>query len=297
MNSDFFRFDYVTPNNTVEMGAFLESQQSFMCMLHEAQRELYPESKLQARVVAVTRGSFEIHLLLDLIEEVLPLAPLAVSPQGVEAVKSMLSFLKHFLQIKDALKGKKPESVNTVGDKVEIHGDNNVVITADKVVYHAYTNNRSLNSAAERGFTALKSDPKLERIEVTRADEKLLEVEDESFEALAAPNECLEPDPTQIEEVDTALVITKAVLEPERKWKWGFIYRYRHINAMVTDEDFNKRVGSGDYKFGAGDTLRVTLRITKEYDPRFRTYVEKFFEVVQVKEVRGRADQTSIPGI
>ena len=96
------------------------------------------------------------------------------------------------------------------------------------------------------------------------------------------------------ETVEARLVITKAVLEPEKKWKWGFIYQGRRINAHVSDERFNERVEKGDVQFGHGDALKAKLRITKEYDQALGTFVETGMEVVEVLHVSKAAEQTSL---
>ena len=68
-----------------------------------------------------------------------------------------------------------------------------------------------------------------------------------------------------------------------RKLKWNVLYQGIPISVNVKDERFLDRVQSGE-KFARGDVLVVALRIEQVLDKQLRTYVNKKYEIVEVKQ-------------
>jgi hypothetical protein len=68
-----------------------------------------------------------------------------------------------------------------------------------------------------------------------------------------------------------------------RKLKWEVLYHGLRIPVKVKDARFLDRVESGE-KFAKGDALIVTLRIEQRLDKQMRTYINKTYEIVEVKQ-------------
>ena len=280
-----YTFRYEGNVSYIDLMTLVNSQTQFKIMLDEIQGELIPERKLQIKVGAIQKGSFELHLLFNFVDEMLPLAPFVFSANTAESIGKILSFLKTYFDLRKLLKGKRPTSIKQKGENILIQGDGNS-ITVTKNEYKFYINNSTIDSAVKKNFQYLNSDPNIDSIKILKKNKTLIEVKRNSFESLSAPNEILEKDVKE-EIIDTALLITRSVLKPERGMKWSFILidQRRPINATVSDHAFNEDIHSGKFKFGAGDALLVKLKITKEYDPKYGLFVEKKFEVIEVAKI------------
>lgn len=80
--------------------------------------------------------------------------------------------------------------------------------------------------------------------------------------------------------------------------KWDFLYNGVKISATVQDENFWKQINSGK-SFSRGDSLVADLRIIREYDPSVAAYINKGYQVINVREhhPRGYREQLSLEGI
>jgi len=287
-----YRFRYISDENYLDIDTLLTSQMEFKQMLEEVKKDIYREGRLRIRAGPITHGSFELELLLDLVTEGLPLAPLVLAPESIAAIRRILDFLCSYLGLKKLLKGKKPDKVETKGNEVSIQSGSNVTVV-EQNVYNTYIQNVNLDSAARRNFAALEQDPDVAGLEVLREKEPILTLERSDFEAISAPNECLEEEVKE-QVVDGDIVITKAILDPDRKWKWGFVYQGRRINAEVTDGVFNQKVKNGLIEFAHGDALKARLKIVKKYDPALRTFVETEIVVLEVMKIMKSGQQTKL---
>jgi hypothetical protein len=285
-------FKYDGKNNSIDIDTLLNSQCQMKIILEEIQRSVQPEGRIKIRASAISSGSFEIHLSFELIEDLLLLTPLMASESGV-IIQNIFKYFSQIIKIKKLLKGKKPENIiEQSGENISIEGNNNN-ITVNKTSYNLYTENVPINSAIDKNFRSLKADPEINSIEIRSKNKRVFSVKRKEFDALAMPNECL-ADSDKEEIIETNIAITKPVLNPEKKYKWGFIYQGRYIHADMNDSEFKLKIRNGDIKFGHGDILKVRLKIIREYDRNYATYIEKSFEVIEVLRYYPRPTQTEL---
>ena len=93
---------------------------------------------------------------------------------------------------------------------------------------------------------------------------------------------------TKIEIKDIRMPILK--IDFSRRNKWGVVYNGIKVYASIKDKEFNKLIQNG-YKFGLGDCLDVSLRITKEYNYRLNAYINRRYEIAHVNSVVPREKQ------
>lgn len=283
-------FRYITENDCIDLDTLMSSQNQFSIMMRTISREIEPKAKLKISVTAIKHNSFDIQLLFDAVEEALPLL---VVPPHLSIIKNVFKFLQAYIKLRSLLGGKKPVGTfEEEGDQIIVIGEGNE-ITVNKNVYNNYCKNIILDSSVRHGFSVLKSDNQVRGIEILPKGAEIIEIKADDFGSLSAPNELIKDSFTE-EVIHTRLVITRAVLFPERKLSWGFIYDSRKINAMVKDNEFNQRISKGELSFGHGDRLEVDLKITREYNSTLGSMVEKSFEVIYVKKIIPAARQTKI---
>lgn len=288
-----YKFKYSTGEDYIDIETLLQSQLQFKKSFEIIQKEIFPDYGLRIRASSITNGSFELNLLFDLIEKVLPLAPPTIAQIDINSLRSIFDFFQSYLDIRIFLKGKKPKDTIKMGDNIKIVGDNNQFIKANTIVYNMYSSSLELDSSVRKNFKSLNNDPMLKAIDIIKDEEDIIKIKRNNFEAIAAVNENLAQ--SIIEEVkEVVLTITRPILYWERKSKWGFIFQGHKIEAYLGDVEFLNSVKKGKISFARGDALKVELKFLKEFDEELKTYVIKKMEVIKVFEKFHGSSQISI---
>lgn len=88
--------------------------------------------------------------------------------------------------------------------------------------------------------------------------------------------------PERIEEVvDARLTIIS--LNFERGNRWQFMYNGFKIAMTVKDDALMERIEQGA-RFGKGDSIRVKMRIIKEYNKSYKAYENKSYRIIEFLE-------------
>jgi len=80
------------------------------------------------------------------------------------------------------------------------------------------------------------------------------------------------------------LVVVRAIFERSSR-RWQFIWNGIRISAPITDQAFFDKLASGEYTFGQGDILDVTLRINQRRDDVSGAFINESYEITEVHGV------------
>jgi hypothetical protein len=185
------------------------------------------------------------------------------------------------LKLRKLLKGEPPTKTEQDGDTYQIYASDNAHTTVDKRTYNFYFNHPEANEAAANIFKALQSDKSIERFEMLdRNDASLFHATREDFPQMALSTSVPQPDKREIID-NTAVYIVKPSFN--RNLKWDVLYHGMRIPVKLRDQRFLDRVQSGE-KFARGDALVVALLIEQRLDKQLRVYVNKKYEILEVKQ-------------
>lgn len=251
-------------------------------LVSEATREVDTVANVEIRVKATGPGSFEIFLQLH---SVLGGIFLALGPDGLAKAGAasmwIIKMVSEVLTLRKILKGEPPKATLDQGDTFEIHASDNAKVVVDKRSFRLYFNHPETNEALTNMFKALNADKSIEGLEMAdNEDKKLFEASRDDFAPMALSTSVPTPESRELYE-DTTLYVIKPSFE--RKLKWDVVYHGMRIPVTLRDERFLDRVERGE-KFAKGDTLIVALRIQQKLDKQLRTYVNKNYEIVEVKQ-------------
>lgn len=286
-----FKVKYFTSAHEIELETLLETHTALLSILSQIHQKLQPETKLRIRVSAIQKGSLEVPWLVDVAQEMLPLAPIVMSDPAVRAhLVNVIEFAGKYFKLRKLLNGKKPERVDVKdgGVNVIIDGNNNKV---DVSVYQFARENAAADKAARTLARRLKADRDVSCLEIQKGKKTLLAVRRSDLSAIADDNQLLEPKEEHIS-VDASLAIVKPELHDPAKRTWRMIYNGNRISARLADLAFIRKVNEGA-RFGKGDALEVEMKIYRKWNDKLRTFVNSRYEIIRVVAVKQRGSQIS----
>lgn len=287
-----FNINIGVPNHDVNSDTFLTSLTSITNIISVVNKDISPSRKLEIRVKALKTGSFECTCFVkDIVEVGVALMP-ALASADLTYYKDLLSITIDILKIKQFLNGEEPSKVEQNGDGVNVgiynnHGD---VTYVDKRSYHYYANNQEVNDEVSKNFEKLNADSEVKSFKLEASD-KSFQADRNDFPVLQQKNVV---DEQKIQErifKDQELHMFKLVWEPSNKW--GFVWNGVKIQAFIKDDNFFKRIDSGE-KFAKGDQLVADIKVYQTYDPSIDSYINDSYEVIKVNKHTPRPEQIGL---
>lgn len=181
-------------------------------------------------------------------------------------------------------RGAMPKHAQTIDGQVHMHFDDNIEIV-NEFIYHTYTNH-ALRSHLYETLKPLENQG-IDSFSINnQAGETLCDVH-ETQVLYFHPNNIIKP---INEQVSTKVLVIESLSFKEKN-KWAFGDGQSSIKATITDEDFLKRIDTGEIRFAKGDWLNVELRtIQSEENGKLKAT----YEVIKVLEHIAR-EQYKLP--
>jgi len=262
-------------HHQMDLDTLILSLLHFSELVKSASEETMPGEKVQIKIDATEKGSFEV--LLELFSEV-PQGLLSyVTWDNIEKLTWVMALVVGFLEIKRFLKGKKPDNVQSNNGVTIITYGNSTIHIPDKV-YSFYKGNQKANEHVENLFDKLVERPEIEGLTI-ESENQYVSVKSEEFAAMSQKNELVQ----EIEEIKIIradVSVLKVVFQRNRKWE--FIYQGNKISAEIVDDEFWNKINVLGLRFGKGDILTVDLEITQIFDYDANAYLNKSYRVLKV---------------
>src|SRR5215470_11751745 len=86
--------------NQVDVNTLTASLMSTSTILQEINKELTPENKIDIKIVALSKGSFDIKYWIEGITPILPLLSTAIANDSLEYAKLVIEILKELFDLK-----------------------------------------------------------------------------------------------------------------------------------------------------------------------------------------------------
>lgn len=238
------------------------------------------DKKISVKVNALKEGSFVIDL--SLLEE--PLVTL-FSNEHVQYLAGIVTIVGGIYGAYKVLKGR---PVKTKEDKDAISITLNQInqqqnIEINHTIVNVY-NNRVVREAISKSFATVDEDENVAGVEISNETTNVpVFFEREEFPQLQYNDFEHEEDmPERIEEVVEAR-LTIISLNFERGNRWQFMYNGFKIAMTVKDDALMERIEQGA-RFGKGDSIRVKMRIIKEYNKSYKAYENKSYRIIEFLE-------------
>jgi hypothetical protein len=292
-----FRLHYEVPDAELSTATLIETLLGIQSIIKEASRQLDPARRLELRVRAIGRGSFEVFLQLDSTGFIGGLISL-FSTGSLTYLQLMLDVVSRVLTLSKWRAENKQIETQQAPDGIIVKcEDGNVLFVKDSLV-NIVLNGLPAGQAADRTLNALASDVDVSAFKILDKDEApLFEVGERELRMIAAKQAQAA---AETSEPNTRIVTRRAtlgILKPslDRKYKWDFAYAGSRIQASITDQVFLERVELGLETFRAGDELVCEIVVTEERASD-GSYHQRGHEVVHIIDHAHRAEQLSLEG-
>lgn len=284
-NSLKVKIIYEGQHHQMDLDTLLLSLLHFYELLKSASEEISPGEKIEVKIDATEKGSFEV--FLSLCSEIPKGLFSSLTWDNLEKLGLIVSFVGGFLQLKKFLRGKKPENIQSNNSVTIITYGNSTINVPDRV-YNFYKGNQKANEHVENLFDKLVERPEIEGLAIEAENMKIFHAKSEDFFGMSQKNELMQENQrTRVERADVSIL--KVVFQKNRKWE--FIYLGNKISAEIIDEEFWNKINTSGVRFGKGDIFSVELEITQTFDHDANTYLNKGYRVIRVLDYKQRPRQ------
>jgi hypothetical protein len=275
---------------SVDARTFTSAIVADSALIQQIARVLDPDARVEVRVTAIERGSFDYGL------ELIGLAAstyFLFDKTGGSLAVAMVKYFIDVHKLKLFSRGDAVKEVSRSGDEVRVENVDGNVEVYNNVTINIYNDPTAANALADK-FLFLGRDPSIESVGIFSADQKpLLDVHRGDFEVMGSKAVVIDK--------DTRVIFDRAHVHPvnfitEGSKLWTVYYNGNRIpvkvqNAKIGDDRFYDVLHAGAIRFGVGDVMDVDMEITQHYDSQYETFVNKAFEITRVHQYIPRQPQ------
>ncbi|MFA5754101.1 MAG: hypothetical protein WC905_01930 [Patescibacteria group bacterium] len=268
-------------SHEIDADVLIESLMNYSIVTQEASAYLSPDSKVNIRIKATQRGSFE--LLIDLIANA---GNTLFTPQNIAYVSGLVTIVGGLYKFRQWLsRNGAPEKVehNENGNTVKIK-NNKGEIEINQTVFNIYQTSEATREGLRKTFIKLKDAGEIEDFEIVdqETNEEIFRANKNDFGPMSS--EVGEPEQKKqtVVKRDQELNLFKIVFKEGHKWE--FFYQNNRIYASVNDSEYVKKVTKGEIAFRSGDRIIADLEIIQVYHEAAGVFVNDEYHITKVKE-------------
>ena len=267
MKENDFKIVFDSDKHEVDVETLIGCLMHTSNIIQEVNRSLQTEKKIEVKIKALEKGSFEIHV--ELIEK---LIESLFSSESVNYGASIVAIIGGLYAFAQFLKGKKPQKTTSKGDYIEITNINGDITLIQTNVYNIFNENKTVRDNIAKQFAVLSKSTDVSGFSFNSNTESTY-VPYDDFPLIANKLDGLdEVSKEPIREVltDKKILIIRASFTKDLKW--DFVFQGQKIAAKMEDEEIIKIIDNGE-KFSKGDYMLVDLEVTSFYDPELETHL------------------------
>lgn len=273
-------------SHQVEIQTFAYSVLNFATVVKQTNLRLGGRP-LDIHIKAPKEGSVIVDIITTLTQNN------SLIPDSVEFIANLVGAVGGLYALHIFVSGRNVKKKANEGNQIKIELDDRSTMQVAEKIYNIYTTDPVVSNGISQHFSALNEDPAVSEFVVTKSDKKkIIEVDREDFPRLAIKQQFETANSrTLIESAN--LYIYKVVFDKTDR-KWEFYHGGNRISASISDEDFFKRIDSGE-PFAKGDQLKVDLQINQILDESVGIHVNQSYQVIKVYEHIKRTTPIELP--
>lgn len=265
-NDNLLHIVFENERSEVSAELLIGSLMHTSALLHAINGELGEGKQIDIKVKAFKQGSFQV--TIELVERAFSWL---FSSEGMNYTAALVTVAGGVYQLVKHLRGKRPKSVKTEGDKTTIINHYGDIIQVDQRSYHIFNRSEEVRKQAQEQFQELEKYSDITGFRFEGGGETV-RTDQSEFAAMGKPIPTSDEDPApQVRVIqDARLLILRPSFDP--KLPWDFLYDGRKISARVKDEEIWRIIDQGE-SFSKGSRMLVDLEETRIYDPELDDYV------------------------
>lgn len=267
MKDNDFKIMFDSERHEVDVETLIGCLMHTSNIIQEVNRSLQTEKKIEVKIKALEKGSFEIHI--ELVEKLLESL---FSSQNVNYASNIINITGGLYAFAQFLKGKKPQKTNSQGNSVEVTNVNGDVTVIQNNVFNVFNDNKSIRDSIAKQFSVLEKSTDVSGFSFNSNNTNTY-ISQSDFSLIATKLDDL--DGVSKEPIKEVLTDKKIlIIRPSftKDLKWDFVFQNQKISAKMEDEEMIKIIDNGE-QFSKGDCMLVDLEITKFYDSEINTHL------------------------
>lgn len=235
-------------------------------LIQTVNQSLNTNRKIDIKIKALEKGSFEIHL--ELVENIIRNI---FTMEGLSFYADIIGVTSGLYALCKFLRGKRPKEVKKGTNTTTIINNYDERIIINNNVFNIFNENKIVREELYTQFSDLQKNEDINGFSVITKDNQV-DIDREQFAELSTPIEAVEEEkePKVECKLNQHLHIIRASFD--RKLKWDFVYDGHKISALLKDENLIKSIEQGE-DFAKGDTLIADLEVTRFYDKDYKAYI------------------------
>lgn len=267
MNPNDFKIIFNSEKHEVSVETLIGCLIHTSNIIQEVNKSLGTEKKIEVKIKALEKGSFEIHLELveSFLNTLFSRESLTIGGEIVGIVGGLYGFAKW-------LGGKKPQKIEEQGDDVRITNYNGETTVIEGNVYFIYNENKTVRDNISKQFSVLEKSEDITGFKFESNDIKTY-IPSQEFETVATKLDTLsDENKSPIKDIlpNRKILIIRPSFDKDLKW--DFVFDGQKLSAKMEDEAMINIIDQGE-EFAKGDFMRVDLEVTKFYDKDLDTHL------------------------
>lgn len=273
--------------SSIDADIFSNTIDETIILVKESLKAIDPNAFVRLEIKANKEGSF-----ITCIDAITRYVKDILTPENVEIATGTIGGLYTFLKIKKHLKGKKPKKIVQEKEQDTFVNFQNESLLVDKKFSQAYLKNSQIDNSitkiimniqlGDRESFSLKHkdfDISLKRDDFEHMSKSIFEGKDEI------------PSTTESQTIESCeLRIKKPDLLGNSKWELVFD---KIIQASIADEDFLKKIKSGEIKISGGTKIVCSMEIIREMNENFEPINCRYI-IKKVEKIIDKDDQLNL---
>ncbi|MGV4530489.1 hypothetical protein [Ornithobacterium rhinotracheale] len=290
MKNTDFKIVFDSDNHEVDVETLVGCLMHTSNIIQEVNRSLETDKKIEIKIKALEKGSFEVHI--ELVEKLIASLFSSNSINYAAGIVTTVGGLYHFAKF---LAGNKPRKIENQGDNIKVENNKGDVTIIKGNVYNIYNENKAVRDNISKQFEVLKKNDDISGFKFESKSTQTY-ISEEEFAAVATKIEALDDrdkEPKVEIKEDCKLYIVRASFSNDLKW--DFIYNGDKISAKMNDENILSAIDNGE-QFAKGDYMVADMEITLYYDPSYgiHTKTKDSYKILKYKEHIKGPKQTSL---
>lgn len=280
MNPNDFKIVFDSEKHEVDVETLIGCLMHTSNIIQEVNKSLETDKKIEVKIKALERGSFEVHIELveKLLNSLFSRESLTIGAEIVTVVGALYGFAYW-------LRGKKPKKTEQQGNKVEITNHDGDKTSIDIKVYNIFNENKIVRDNIAKQFSVLEKSEGVSGFKFESNEVKTYILEEE-FSEVATRLDALDND---INEPMKEILHNKKILiiRPsfDKDLKWDFVCDGQKLSAKMEDEAMINIIDNGE-EFSKGDFMLVDLEVIKFYDKDLGVHMitKDSYKILRYKE-------------
>ncbi len=290
-NSKDLVITFGTRGHEVSADTLLTTLFTTTSLIQEINKELSPEKKIEIKIKALQRGSFEVVSTLSEATQSAQLAGSLFSTESINYLAGLVTIFLGVIELRRFLKGGEPQQKVEVDSGIKIENIDGDVTVFDQKVVNIVLGNQSVNDLISKQFEKLNSDESVDSLTMQTDDVEPFSADRNDFVRLQEKKIVSKESVRELIRSGITLKILKLVWNDGNKW--AFVYDGNKISALIRDPDFFQQIDAGE-KFAKGDELVVDIKIYQIYDQSIDGYVNQDYEITKVHSHIPRGEQLKL---